>query len=422
MNYKHILIFALPLLLLACSQNDNVNDFDEGAEPEKSYSEKLQDIAPQTFTEILMNFENGESNINAKFNDFGKRFLVEINADVDPNDNLMCSPVSATVTTMMMASAADDVMRNQVLNAFGTTDFDALTLLTAKINRSLNYQRNGMFLCNANSVWVDHSRQPSSEYTDLMSDIFVASVEQIDMFDTAAADVINKWVSDNTNGMINGIFAPGALEKDVIWANALFLEGEWESKFDKTLTKREIFHGTKGDSEVDMMHQTIVGASSDYIDGYIVVKLPVGNYVSVVMVLPPEGTDINKALQDFTLDIFDRASFGKVTADLAIPKFNVNSELKLNSAFRKLGIDLEGTYALPGLGISDSGSSVIEQKASINIDEDGATAAVVTFDQWGTAWPSEIENIKVEFNRPFLYYVQASGTQTVLFGGKIANL
>ena len=222
--------------------------------------------------------------------------------------------------------------------------------------------------------------------------------------------------------MINGIFAPGALEKDVIWANALFLEGEWESKFDKTLTKREIFHGTKGDSEVDMMHQTIVGASSDYIDGYIGVKLPVGHYVSVVMVLPPEGTDINKALQDFTLDIFDRASFGKVTADLAIPKFNVNSELKLNSAFRKLGIDLEGTYALPGLGISDSGSSVIEQKASINIDEDGATAAVVTFDQWGTAWPSEIENIKVEFNRPFLYYVQASGTQTVLFGGKIANL
>ena len=96
--------------------------------------EDVNNVSEKTFLDLFLDFDDTELSINDKFNDFGLRYFAEANKIAEKDQNFLCSPVSATVATMMMANGASDDFRNQVSKAFNVGDIDALTLHTAKIN------------------------------------------------------------------------------------------------------------------------------------------------------------------------------------------------------------------------------------------------------------------------------------------------
>ncbi len=425
------LILASALVLSACSSGepfsldgtDLPDDLELVDSNEPKSFEDVNNVSEKTFLDLFLDFDDTELSINDKFNDFGLRYFAEANKIAEKDQNFLCSPVSATVATMMMANGASDDFRNQVSKAFNVGDIDALTLHTAKINKSINYSQNGLFISSSNSVWVDNGLNPTTEYTSLLKNVFNAPVTTLDFNDSNCGNIVNQWVRENTRGMIDGVVPNGALHGQIMWANALFLEGEWQYKFDKELTDRQIFHGTRGDSEVDMMHQEIAQASCDYIDGYILVELFAGRFGSFVAVLPPENVNIDDAVNEFTEQIWAKADFRQLTANLSFPKLKMSTEYQATDALRNLGINLD-EVRMPGLGLMQSGQSALGQKASLELDEDGATAAVVSHNNWGTGngWLEDVSYIDVAFDRPFLFLIRANYTNTILFAGKVTNL
>lgn len=61
---------------------------------------------------------------------------------------------------------------------------------------------------------------------------------------------LNKWTSDQTNGLIKDLLPPGSItsKTNQVYGNALYFKGAWYDKFDKSDTKFKDFHLLNGSS------------------------------------------------------------------------------------------------------------------------------------------------------------------------------
>ncbi|CAL5351924.1 unnamed protein product [Camellia sinensis] len=97
----------------------------------------------------------------------------------------------------------------------------------------------------------------SSEFTSMASNLkdnnknnritspsilFANSVDQV-------IDEVNSCVKNETKGLIKNFLPPGCLygETALLFANALYFEGQWDQKFDKTRTRNMNFHLLDGE-------------------------------------------------------------------------------------------------------------------------------------------------------------------------------
>ena len=63
----------------------------------------------------------------------------------------------------------------------------------------------------------------------------------------------------------------------------------------------------------------------------------------------------------------------------------------------------------------------LKQKVCVDVDESGTTAAQVTGSGWASA-VLPVEQIELNFNKPFIYMIWESQTKTILFMGAINKL
>lgn len=74
---------------------------------------------------------------------------------------------------------------------------------------------------------------------------------------TVSANLINKWVADQTNNKIRNLIAAGSLtaKTRLVLVNAVYFKNAWKTKFDKANTNKEKFYTkTHKSTDVDMMH------------------------------------------------------------------------------------------------------------------------------------------------------------------------
>ena len=64
----------------------------------------------------------------------------------------------------------------------------------------------------------------------------------MDFSDEATTDLLNQWVSDNTNQMIPKLFTE-KLDSNTLFVilNAVYFKGTWENKFDNKRTYKDDF-------------------------------------------------------------------------------------------------------------------------------------------------------------------------------------
>ncbi|GAI83744.1 unnamed protein product, partial [marine sediment metagenome] len=85
----------------------------------------------------------------------------------------------------------------------------------------------------ANSIWYRLREPVLADFVQRCRDYFGAVVRGLDFSDPAAADTINTWVNDNTNGKIDRIVEPEELYNAVMaLLNALYFKGTWTYEFD----------------------------------------------------------------------------------------------------------------------------------------------------------------------------------------------
>lgn len=361
-------------------------------------------------------------------------FKKAISAFLGGNDgeNCICSPVNVFAATAMLAEVTDGESRAQLLEALGIKDMEQLRALAAAIWTG-TYQDDVAAKClSANSFWLRDDINYKEESLQILRDSYYASAFAGKMDDPAYTKALQDWINEQTGGLLKE--QAGGLEftPETICAlvSTLYFKGKWAEEFGSELTASETFHTKAGDITHDFMHQLIEGT---YFFGEkfgAIEKDFEGTDISMWFILPDEGTDAEALLQDdeallflFDRDKYSRENSKRLMINMAVPKFDVNSDLELNEAFKKMGI--EDVFELSKSDFSPLTDdtavylSQVKHAARVKIDEEGCEAAAFTVMMTcGAAMPPE-EEIDFVLDRPFMFAITAGNAQLPLFVGVV---
>ncbi|MBC9797463.1 serpin family protein [Sinomicrobium weinanense] len=343
-------------------------------------------------------------------------------------ENLMISPLSISTALAMTLNGAkgqtfEDMQASLYLHGMSMDEindaFQSLVklLLTADPEVKIKI---------ANSVWYKEGLPVEEDFVQRLKNKYEAEITGLDFSDPGAKDIINKWVAENTEGLIKTIIdeIPGNMIMYLI--NALYFKGNWLTQFDKDDTHKADFVLESGERvQVDMMSQKSRFAM--YADDDVrLVQLPYGDSLFTMSVLMPG--DPKMPIDQFVAEKVTQANLATWRSklrvygdmDLKLPKFELEYELKYNDILKAMGMEIafDGPADFTGIAPLDLLIDEVKHKTFIRVDEEGTEAAAVT--SVGIVETSLPPSVVI--NRPFVFiiYEQVSGAN--LFMGKVKKL
>lgn len=409
------LIPALILLLTGCAGNKIYSkNLMEDIKPAEQNKEWISVGYP---TEETFDPYNDEPWENALVADFGLRLF---RASFEEGKNTLISPYSMLTALAMTANGAEGETLTQMETVMGQHR-EALS----------NWHKFGAdypdaFLQEANGIWFKESTgfAANREFLQINGDCFGAGLYKAP-FDSTTVGEINRFVKENTDGMIQGVVQELPENAVMYLVNALALDAKWEETYKDGQIHNGIFtnlDGLKQDVEL-MWSEESLYYENDLCTGFQ------KNYVSrdrlaFVAVLPKEGVTMEallEGLEEMGLQHF-LASYRKETVEAALPKFEAGSHMEMAEVLKTMGMTQGFDPSLAdfsGLGTSENGNIFLSQvlhKTCISVAEKGTKAGAAT--AVAAAEEEAAEEVKrVVLNRPFLYMVVDISSNVPLFIG-----
>ena len=352
--------------------------------------------------------------------------------------NMFFSPYSISLALAMTYAGAHDSTAQQMADTLRYvlpqdrlhTAFNNLDELLATRGQGAKGKDGKGFRLNiVNAIWGQKGYEFLAQYLDLLAENYGAGLRLMDFVNAPepSRQIINKWVSDQTEGLIKDLIPVGAIDSltRLVLTNAIYFNAAWANPFEKGATQPGIFHLADG-SEVKapMMHQT---EHLNYMDGdkFEAVELPYdGRELSMLIVAPDAGkfTEVEKTMDATQVNSIIKELSAKQIA-LSLPTFKFESEFGLKKTLSGMGMpvafsdsaDFSGMTGKRDLYISD-----VIHKAFIATDESGTEAAAATaVIMRATAMP--VAPLEVKIDRPFIFVIRDIKTGTVLFMGRVMN-
>lgn len=349
---------------------------------------------------------------------FAISLFKHVNAVTPKGENVVVSPYSAAIALSMLGEGAGGQTRVELNNALGGVFYKAEDL----------GGNDTVVVKSANSMWIDDNFSPRNRYVGLLQKDFDAFVDVLNFADPSTLKAINNWCSENTGGKIKDILDrldPGNV---MVLVNALYFNAPWENEFDPAMTSEQTFHGLSRNSKVKLM-----GAKGYFQyaeeNGFQVIQLPYqGLKYAMYIVLPPEGSDIDRLIQKLNGQISAAAlgSLRQQEVRLFLPSFRAETSMLLNEPMQKMGIETAFTAAADFSGIAEMGPLVLDkvkQKCYVAVSEKGTEAAAVTAAQIKLTSVRPVAKLPVmRVDRPFVFIIADGENRNILFVGKIVNL
>ncbi len=408
MNKTCIILGASAMLLSACHSSP---------EPE---GEKYPDCGIPLSASIKLTQQESLANegLNLFAHDFYKEAAVQT-ANID-NGNFAVSPLSASIALAILANTADSNTEGSIIEMMHQPDLETLNSTFNKLISFLPHQSNGARLALANSVWYNKSYTPSPMWSTFMKSVYYADASPVNFGDSSTVDVINGWCNDKTQGLIPRVVDKLDSHTVVMLANAMHFAGSWLFKFDKDKTKSEPFEGRDATMNVEMMHNTIETAYKAG-SNYTAVNIPFKGSSSITFVLPTDCTADELSQSINFAELLSPIGFRPCKANVSLPKFEIKLSLDILEILNTLG--LPSYSECTKMGINEVCHIGCRQFTSTSIDETGAKIAAVTLIDMCTGTnPTTPEELTFTFNRPFLYFVINSYTNTVLMAGRVNGI
>lgn len=377
---------------------------------------------------ILRELTLAEKQLVKSDNKFGCKLFKEIIKE-EGDKNVFISPLSVSVALGMTyngASGSTQEAMQTTLELSGLTiqevneSYKSLIELLTGLDQKVQFQI-------ANSIWYRQEYSFEEEFINLCKTYFNALLRGLDFNDPNAADTINGWVEENTNGKIKEIVDKPIDPLIVMFLiNAIYFKGTWTYEFDEELTKDDWFYLPDGSRKpCKMMEQR---SEYDYFSNpdFQAVDLSYGDGdFSMTIFLPRPQKDIDSLIAEFTDENWDNwiNSFSKDSGDIYIPKFTLEYKLTLNEVLKALGMeiafdpraDFTKMYKPGGIWIGK-----VKHKTFVKVNEEGTEAAAVTsvVMELGAGGPS---GFYMRVDRPFVFVIRENKSQTILFMGKIVE-
>jgi len=359
-------------------------------------------------------------------NKFGlKLFREVIHTEADKSKNVFISPLSVSMALGMTLNGANggtlEAMQKTLELAGLTTEeinqsYKSLIELLVQLDPRVKFQI-------ANSIWHrdDYTFEP--DFINLNKTFFNALVRALNFADPGAKDVINGWVKEKTNNLIDKIVDEIKPDHVMFLINAIYFKGVWTYQFDPARTKDDFFVTLGGSKQsCRMMH---LKSDFSYFENasFQAIDLPYGDAgFSMTILLPKARTPIDSLIAALTPETWAdwTDGFRTTKVELAMPKFTTQYEIKLNNLLAALGMgaaftdfaDFTRMYAPGGLRIDE-----VKHKTFVKVDEEGTEAAAVT--SVGVVETSLPQIISMRIDHPFVFAIRENHSRTILFIGKM---
>lgn len=340
--------------------------------------------------------------------------------------NILVSPASVYLALAMTLNGSDTTTRQAMITALSAGDLSLELINEASRDWMALLMNTGgkTRLSVANSIWFRDGFDADPAFLQRNADYFSAAARTLDFDDPAAAGIINGWVSQATQGIIDKIVEQ--IDRDVVMylINAVYFKAEWQHKFDPANTHEGFFHGPDGDTTVKFMSDIrSMKYLSDSRTSGVLLPYSDGRFALIVL-LPESGVTPRELVSQMNADDLAAlmASQQAAGVELLLPKFETRYEDSLIGEMAKLGMGeaFEGgqaDFSLMNAGRrKDLYISEIRHKTFCRVDEDGTEAAAVTsVETRVTSVP--IGDIRLSFDRPFVYGIIDTVTGLPLFLG-----
>lgn len=394
-----------------------------GKDDNKDENRVEETVKPTEFRSI--NLTREMRNCNDLLNTASIKLFQQTLAEADAKENLLLSPLSINYVLTTLANGASGDTQKEILDYLGVSDLEETNNLFRLYASELSTLDNQVSISLGNSLWIDQVYTLHPQFKEVLSNGWPVEVISTTLGTEQSRLDINAWVAKNTNNLIPE-FLKDKIEGPLGIFNTVYFKGKWSNPFNVSSTSKEMFNNVQ---MVDMMH----GERMDYLygkgDNWQGVALPYGNgNYQMRLILPNEGVNIVDVKE------FDNVSKWGEHADVkvSLPKFECHYRHDdYQSILSAIGIKslLDNTKCdLSNLLISASGSKALSidrflHEAVIKVDEAGAEMAAASGNGdviWGGE--TEISKIDLTFDRPFIFEVRESSTNTLIFIGTIRNL
>lgn len=348
--------------------------------------------------------------------------------------NLFFSPYSISSALAMTYAGAKGKTADQMAKALnfkslGEELHRGYSNLTSLLNAK--GEKGDFNLSVANALWAQKDYGFLDSFVDLVRQSYGADLNRVDFAGQteAARKTINDWVSEKTKQKIKDLIASGVLTREtrLVLVNAIYFLGNWQVQFDEKATAEGPFHiDEKTTVNVEMMHKDSHFKYGET-DNAQLLDLPYkGGEISLIVILPKkiDGlSDLEKSLSAESLSVW-LATMHDEYIEVALPKFKLTSEFRLDAALKKLGMvdafdpmlaDFSGMTGKRDLFIS-----AVIHKAFVDVNERGTEAAAAT------AVTMMLSSVPVPGKRfiadhPFIFLIKENTSNCILFMGRLVN-
>ena len=345
--------------------------------------------------------------------------------------NALISPVSIITALTITANGAKGETLEEIENALGA-DIAELNSGFAKSETTAEEVKT------ANSVWLRQKigLEVNQRFIDINQRNFGAEVFK-ENFNRATLDKINRWVSDNTDGMIKNMLSELPEDAVIYLINTILFDAEWKRPYSQYSSNSQTFTAENGKKQVVSMLNQRMSSSDCFTLGKTkgIVKEYSNGYAFAAM-LPNEGTTVAQALESFTGEDFvstvnsmvlnPTCGTGLYPIDVSIPKFEFDCSFNLNNILKSLGINAafnSKNADFSAMATSSFGNIYIGNvyhNTSIKLTENGTKAGAATVIEFveECAKPADDAEI-IKFDRPFIYVIYETDSGMPLFVGTV---
>lgn len=422
---------------------------DEGAAQETLENESQVTEAKEDGGDLDDDSQGGaESDAAVRYadgaNGFAFRLTKELLLQKAEGDNLIVSPYSVWLPLAALANGTSEEAKEQLLNALGSSgmDLDALNEAVKNEIGALTLEEQVAWMKEngqedfegplkiANALFVDQDFQTNQEFEKIFSEIYDGRLFSVDFADESAVGTINDWAKEQTDGKIDRVVEAFDPQTVAAIANAIYYSDGWAKEFPKENTQNDVFYGNAGEEDVPFMFNKFTEMPYYEDDTMQAASLGTSTGGRLTILLPKEGQSAEEILAGFDAAKFETLmETDEATVELFLPKFKVESDVfSVKEALEGLGVPLMNSVN-PQLDKIVNGEplyiSQAVQKAMIEVDEKGMTAAAVTvMAMERMSLPVEQEPVEMKCDRPFAFIVSAYGSegQQVLFAGVVNQI
>ena len=358
------------------------------------------------------------------FNDFDSKLIAYLRQSGLEDKNFTVSPLSFKAALALTALGAEGETQAQILQVLGFRDVEEMTRWYATVlagtaqfdSRIFGEDKADCAYRVVNAIF--HNLACDGEFRDSYKELVSSTMGALASSHSKEeiTDAINRWVSDQTNGLIPKL-VQDASKSAAVLVNALYLKTKWAEAFhESSLTAFTTADGTRVEKE--FMEKT------DRFDYYQdencqLVILPLQGGVSMALMLGEGGAFPEK---------LEAVQYRKV--HVTMPKFEVETSLdnqELVDFLKAQGCGamfVDGCMDFGPMFTNDIHVDDIIQKAKVKVDEKGleAAAATAVIMVRNTALPNPEEPVEFTADHPFRFAIyRQDEAPELLFWGQVNN-